>query len=275
MLPTYKYQIRPNGASLATALILAFCSSIAALATMGVARLVPLSILVLGSAFFTGMALSLIYLVVAVARRMRRGPSLTHADGAVSVAYLRAPINVYTLLFATFLSMLPFALIGCALERASTFSHNLDALLLSLDAVTIMSAGVISVIAVVVRHRSAYKPSTIHGGPILTFTPTYLEFHPLPSPTPIRIPWDQAPSIAAIEYPIVRSDVIQRAHVMTAASPTPTLIDITCLDWTQDQLQRTIGYFVCNPERRGILATPEGTNLVRALVSDNPALWPR
>ena len=71
------------------------------------------------------------------------------------------------------------------------------------------------------------------------------------------------------------ADVIQRAHVMTTASQMPTLIDITCLDWKQDQLQRTIGYFVCNPERRGILATPEGIDLVRALVSDNPALWPR
>lgn len=62
---------------------------------------------------------------------------------------------------------------------------------------------------------------------------------------------------------------------MTTASPVPTLIDITCLDWTQDQLQRTIGYFVCNPERRGILATAGGVDVVRALVSDNPELWPR
>lgn len=275
MLLTYKYQISPNGASLAATLIYAFCASIAALATMGVARLAPLSIFVLGSAWFTGMALSLIYLVIAVARRMRRGPSLTHADGAVSVDYLRAPINVNTSFFATLLSMLPFALIGCALERASTFSPNLTALLLALDAVTIVSASIITVIAVAVRHRSAYKPSKIHGGPILTFTPTYLEFHPLPSPTPIRIPWDHAPSITAIDHPTVRADVIQRAHIMTTACPAPTLIDITCLDWTQDQLQRTIGYFVCNPERRGILATAGGVDLVRALVSDNPALWPR
>ena len=98
---------------------------------------------------------------------------------------------------------------------------------------------------------------------------------PLPSPTPIRIPWDHAPSITAIDYPTVKADVIQRAHIMTTACPAPTLIDITCLDWTQDQLQRTIGYFVCNPERRGILATANGVDLVRALVSDNPALWPR
>lgn len=178
------------------------------------------------------------------------------------VAYLRAPINVNTSFFTVFLSVLPFVLIGCALERASTFSSNLTALLLSLDAFTIMSSGVISVIAVAVRNRSAYKPSTIHGGPILTLTP-------------IRIPWDQAPFITAIVYPTVSADAIQRAHVMTTASQAPTLIDITCLDWTQDQLQRTIEYFVCNPERRGILATGEGIDLVRALVSDNPTVWPR
>ena len=137
---------------------------------------------------------------------------------------------------------------------------------LALDAVTIVSASVISVIAVAVRRRSAYKPSKIHGGPDSNVTPTYLEFHPLPSPTPIRIPWDHAPSITAIDYPTVRADVIQRAHIMTTEYPAPTLIDITCLDWTQDQLQRTIGYFVCNPKRRGILATAGGVDVVRALL---------
>lgn len=83
------------------------------------------------------------------------------------------------------------------------------------------------------------------------------------------------PSITAIDYPTVRADVIHRAHIITTASPAPTLIDITCLDWTQDQLQRTIDYVFCNPERRGILATSGGVDLVRALVSDNPTLWPR
>ena len=266
MLLAYRYQISPNGVSLATALIFAFCASIGALGCMTVAWLAPLSILVLGAAWFTSMALSLFYFAVALARRIRRGPSLAHSDGAVSVAYLRLPINVNTLFFGTYLSMFPFALIGCALERTSTFSSGLTALLLALDAVTIVSASIITVIAVVVRSRSAYKPSKIHGGPILTFTPTYLEFHPLPPPTPIRIPWDHAPSITAIDYPTVRADVIQRAHIMTTASPAPTLIDITCLDWTQDQLQRTIGYFVCNPERRGILATAGGVDVVRALL---------
>lgn len=272
---TYKYQIRPNGGSLAITLALAFCISVVALVAVSLARLAPLSIFVLGAAWLTGMALSLIYLAVALARRIRRGPSLAHSNEGVSVAYLRAPINMNTLFFGTCLSMFPFALIGCALERTSTFSSGFTGLLLALDAFTIMSAGVITVITLAVRRRSAYKPSTIHRGPILTLTPTHLEFHPLPSPTPIRIPWDHAPSITAIDYPTVKADVIQRAHIMTTACPAPTLIDITCLDWTQDQLQRTIGYFVCNPERRGILATANGVDLVRALLSDNPALWPR
>lgn len=193
----------------------------------------------------------------------------------MSVAYPRVPINVNTLFFGTCLSMFPFALTGCALERTSTFPSGLTRLLPALDALTIRSAGATTVIAVAVRRRSAYKPNKIHDGPILTFTPTYLEFHPFPSPTPIRIPWDQAPFITAIVYPTVSADAIQRAHVMTTASQAPTLIDITCLDWTQDQLQRTIEYFVCNPERRGILATGEGIDLVRALVSDNPTVWPR
>lgn len=105
MLLTYKYQISPNGVSLATALIFAFCASIGALGCMTVAWLAPLSILVLGAAWFTSMALSLFYFAVALARRIRRGPSLAHSDGAVSVAYLRLPINVNTLFFGTYLAL--------------------------------------------------------------------------------------------------------------------------------------------------------------------------
>ena len=120
MLSTYRYQIRPNRESLAIALVLAFCASVVALALISLARLAPLSIFVLGAAWLTCMALSLFYLAVALARRIRRGPPLTHSDGAVTVAYLRVPINVNTLFFGTCLSMFPFALIGCALERTST-----------------------------------------------------------------------------------------------------------------------------------------------------------
>ena len=99
MLLTYKYQISPNGASLAVTLIYAFCASIVALGWMTVVWLAPLSIFMLGVAWLTGMALSLFYFAAALARRIRRGPSLAHSDGAVSVAYLRLPINVNTLFF--------------------------------------------------------------------------------------------------------------------------------------------------------------------------------
>ena len=275
MLLSYKYQISPNGASLAVTLIYAFCASIVALGWMTVVWLAPLSIFVLGVAWLTGMALSLFYFAFALARRIRRGPSLAHSDGAVSVAYLRLPINVNTLFFCTCLSMFPFALIGCALERTSTFSSGLTALLLALDAVTIVSASIITVIAVVVRSRSAYKPSKIHGGPILTFTPTYLEFHPLLETAPVRIPWDQRPFLVNIDYPVVKRDTTKRAHITTAGSQTPKTIDITCLDLTAEQLQRVIGCFACRPQYREALATEGGIELVRGLTSDNPALWPR
>ena len=56
MLLSYKYQISPNGASLAVTLIYAFCASIVALGWMTVVWLAPLSIFVLGVAWLTGMA---------------------------------------------------------------------------------------------------------------------------------------------------------------------------------------------------------------------------
>ena len=81
------------------------------------------------------------------------------------------------------------------------------------------------------------------------------------------------PSITGIDYPTVRADVIHRAHIMTAASPAPTLIDITCLDLTYAQLQRLIGCFACRPQYRGVLATDGGVTLVRALIDDKPTGW--
>ena len=77
-----------------------------------------------------------------------------------------------------------------------------------------------------------------------------------------------------IGCPVVKRDTTKRAHITTTGSPAPTTIDITCLDLTYAQLQRLIGCFACRPQYRGALATAEGPNLVRALVSENPAGWP-
>ena len=131
-------------------------------------------------------------------------------------------------------------------------------------------AGTVS--AFLLRRSAAYRTNTIHRAPILTLSPTHLEFHPLLETTPVRFPWDRAPFLANIDYPVVKRDTTKRAHITTADSQTPTTIDITCLDLTAEQLQRVIGCFACRPQYREALATEGGIELVRGLTSDNPAL---
>ena len=214
------------------------------------------------------------YFAGEVSRRKRRGPTVTLSNAAVTVSPMTAPIYMITAETFLLLSLFPVSLISVALTRTILASSPGTSLTAALDVVCVALGAACAVSAVVMRRGTAYRPRAIHDGPIVALSPTHLEFHPLLSPTPIRIPWDQAPFIAAVEYPTVKRDVVTIAHVMTTASPTPTLIDITCLSLTPAQLQRTIGCFACRPQYRGALATAEGPNLVRALVSENPAGWP-
>ena len=155
------------------------------------------------------------------------------------------------------------------------FFSSLSAVTNVMDVFTIIIglAGTIS--ALLLRHSAAYRTNTIHRAPILTLSPTHLEFHPLLETAPVRIPWDQRPFLVNIDYPVVKRDTTKRAHITTTDSQTPTTIDITCLDLTYEQLQRLIGCFACRPQYRDTLATEGGIELVRGLTEDNPALWPR
>lgn len=83
------------------------------------------------------------------------------------------------------------------------------------------------------------------------------------------------PYLAGIDLVTVKRDSTKKARITTTGNPAPTTIDITCLDLTYQQLQRLIGCFACRPQYRGALATDGGATLVRALIDDNPAGWPR
>lgn len=155
------------------------------------------------------------------------------------------------------------------------FFSSLSAVTNVMDVFTIVIglAGTIS--ALLLRHSAAYRTNTIHRATILTLSPTHLEFHSLLETAPVRIPWDRGPFPVNIDCPVVKRDSTKKARITTTGSPAPTTIDITCLDLTYAQLQRLIGCFACRPQYRGVLATDDGVELVRALLSDNPAGWPR
>ena len=274
MLLTNKYEVLPQSSIPALLTVSAFLYVFMAALNIFLLWLSPLSLYVLLVYLLVGMAATRVYFAGEVSRRQRRGPTVTLSNAAVAVSPMTAPIYMITAETFLLLSLFPVSLISVALTRTILASSPGTSLTAALDVVCVALGAAGAVGAVVMRRGTAYRPRAIHDGPIVALSPTHLEFHPLLSPTPIRIPWDQAPFIAAVEYPTVKRDVVTIAHVMTTASPTPTLIDITCLGLTPAQLQRTIGCFACRPQYRGILATAEGPNLVRALVSENPAGWP-
>ena len=274
MLLTNKYEVLPQSSIPALLTVSAFLYVFMAALNIFLLWLSPLSLYVLLVYLLVGMAATRVYFAGEVSRRQRRGPTVTLSNAAVTVSPMTAPIYMITAETFLLLSLFPVSLISVALTRTILASSPGTSLTAALDVVCVALGAAGAVGAVAMRRGTAYRPRAIHDGPIVALSPTHLEFHPLLSPTPIRIPWDQAPFIAAVEYPTVNRDVVTIAHVMTTASPTPTLIDITCLSLTSAQLQRTIGCFACRPQYRGILATAEGPNLVRALVSENPAGWP-
>ena len=274
MLLTNKYEVLPQSSIPALLTVSAFLYVFMAALNIFLLWLSPLSLYVLLVYLLVGMAATRVYFAGEVSRRQRRGPTVTLSNAAVTVSPMTAPIYMITAETFLLLSLFPVSLISVALTRTILASSPGTSLTAALDVVCVALGAAGAVGAVAMRRGTAYRPRAIHDGPIVALSPTHLEFHPLLSPTPIRIPWDQAPFIAAVEYPTVNRDVVTIAHVMTTASPTPTLIDITCLSFTPAQLQRTIGCFACRPQYRGILATAEGPNLVRALVSESPAGWP-
>lgn len=244
--------------------------------------LTPLSIIILGIYFFAGHASTRFYYAAALSRRLRRGPDLTFSNGGVGLTPLIAPIKLMTADFIRLAAAFPISLIACALTHSPVLSSAstatggaVSAVTIGMDIFTVVFGLAVTGTVLFVRRGTAYRLNTIHQGPILTLTPTHLEFHPLLEAEPVTIAWDRMPYLAGIDLVTVKRDSTKKARITTTGNPVPTTIDITCLDLTYEQLQRLIGCFACRPQYRGALATDGGVTLVRALINDNPALWPR
>lgn len=279
---TNKYEASLDGASTTSLTVNVFLQCFSALIYSFLLWLIPFSTFVLLIYFAFGQVLTRFFYARALSRRRRLGPDLTLSNEAVGLFPFTAPIKLATADFILVASLFPVSLVACLLTRSSilpiAFPQILNAIRAVTDAMdvfTIVIGLVGTVSAFLLRRSAAYRTNTIHRAAILTLSPTHLEFHPLLETTPVRFPWDRAPFLANIDYPVVKRDTTKRAHITTADSQTPTTIDITCLDLTAEQLQRVIGCFACRPQYREALATEGGIELVRGLTSDNPALWPR
>lgn len=279
---TNKYDVPLNGASTTSLTVNIFVQCFLALIYSFLLWLMPFSMYVLLIYFALGQALTRFFYARALSRRRRYGPDLTLSNEAVCLFPFTAPIKLVAADSILVAAFFPVSLVACLLTRSSilpiAFPQILNAIRAVTDAMdmfTIVLGLAGTVTALLLRHSAAYRTNTIHRAPILTLSPTHLEFHPLLETAPVRIPWDQRPFLVNIDYPVVKRDTTKRAHITTTDSQTPTTIDITCLDLTYEQLQRLIGCFACRPQYRDTLATEGGIELVRGLTEDNPALWPR
>ena len=278
---TNKYDVPLNGASTTSLTVNIFVQCFLALIYSFLLWLMPFSMYVLLIYFALGQALTRFFYARALSRRRRYGPDLTLSNEAVCLFPFTAPIKLVAADSILVAAFFPVSLVACLLTRSSilpiAFPQILNAIRAVTDAMDVFTivlglAGTVT--ALLLRHSAAYRTNTIHRAPILTLSPTHLEFHPLLETAPVRIPWDRRPFLVNIDYPVVKRDTTKRAHITTTDSQTPTTIDITCLDLTHEQLQRIIGCFACRPQYRDTLATEGGIELVRGLASDNPALWP-
>lgn len=279
---TNKYDGPLNSAAVFALTVPAALYSFIVLLNLWLLWLSPFSMLILAIFIFASHASTRFYYAAALSRRLRRGPDLTFSNGGVGLTPMTAPIKLVTADFIRLAAAFPISLIACALTHSMVLSSAstttggaVSAVTIGLDIVTVVFGLAATGVALFIRRGTAYRLNTIHQGPILTLTPTHLEFHPLLETVPVRIPWDRRPFLVNIDYPVVKRDTTKRAYITTTDSQTPTMIDITCLDLTREQLQRIIGCFACRPQYRDTLATEGGIELVRGLASDNPALWPR
>lgn len=279
---TNKYDAPLNSAAVLTLTFSATLYSFLLLLNLFLLWLSPFSTLILVVFLFASQVSRDLYYAAALSRRRRRGPDLTASSGGVGLTPMTAPIQLVTADFIRLAAAFPVSLIACALTHSPVLSSTSTAtggtvstVTIIIDIVTVVFGLAVTGVAMFIRRGTAYRLNTIHRGPIMTLTPTHLEFHPLLEAEPVTIAWDRMPYLAGIDLVNVKRDSTKKARITTTGNPVPTTIDITCLDLTYEQLQRVIGCFACRPQYRGALATDSGVTLVRALIDDNPALWPR
>lgn len=279
---TNKYDGPLNSAAVFALTVTAALTSFLVLLSLWLLWLTPLSIIILVIYFFAGQASTRFYYAAALSRRLRRGPDLTFSNGGVGLTPMTAPIKLVTADFIRLAAAFPISLIACALTHSTVLSSastttggTVSAVSIGIDIFAVVFGLAVTGVALAIRRGTAYRLNTIHRGPILTLSPTHLEFHPLLEAEPVTIAWDRMPYLAGIDLVTVKRDSTKKARITTTGNPVPTTIDITCLDLTYEQLQRLIGCFACRPQYRDTLATEGGVTLVRALINDNPALWPR
>ena len=212
---TNKYDGPLNGASMTYLTVNIFLQCFSVLIYIFLLWLMPFSLYVVLIYFALGQALTRFFYARALSRRRRYGPDLTLSNEAVCLFPFAAPIKLVAADFILVAAFFPVSLVACLVTHSTIlptafpeFFSNLSAVTNVIDVFTIVIGLAGTVTALLLRHSAAYRTNTIHRAPILTLTPTHLEFHPLLETVPVRIPWDRRPFLVNIDYPVVKLSLI-------------------------------------------------------------------
>lgn len=112
-----------------------------------------------------------------------------------------------------------------------------------------------------------WRPSCIHRGPFIVFSPDHMEIHPLADSSPTPIPWDLHPRIEGFTVEDYAFFPCMHMHVSVDGLEDGLVFDMTGAPMRFVLLRRLIDYFVDKPEERAKLGQPEGAQLVRSLLT--------
>jgi hypothetical protein len=112
-----------------------------------------------------------------------------------------------------------------------------------------------------------WRPSCIHRGPFIVFSPDHMEIHPLTDSSPTPIPWDLHPRIAGFTADDSAFFPSMHMHVCIDGLEESLVFDMTGAPMRFVLLRRLIDYFIDKPEERAKLGRPEGAQLVRSLLT--------
>lgn len=131
----------------------------------------------------------------------------------------------------------------------------------------ILCGFLLSAISFTLCVSNPWRPSCIHRGPFIVFSPDHFEIHPLTDSSPTPIPWDMHPCIEGFTADDTAFFPCMLMHVSVDGLDEDLVFDMTGSPMRFVLLRRLIDYFVDKPEERAKLGLPEGAQLVRSLLT--------
>ena len=131
----------------------------------------------------------------------------------------------------------------------------------------ILCGFLLSAISFMLCVSNPWRPSCIHRGPFIVFSPDHMEIHPLADSSPTPIPWDLHPRIEGFTVEDYAFFPCMHMHVSVDGLEDNLVFDMTGAPMRFVLLRRLIDYFVDKPEERAKLGRPEGAQLVRSLLT--------